>query len=419
MRSEPCLRVRATLAAVAAFGLMAGSAPATALGADFVSTVVASHPIAYYRLDGVAGNSKIGATQYKAVGGVSVAGPGAVPGEADNRYAVLNGVDGYLLSTQMGGIGGAASLMAWVDLAALPADLHHFFYVAGESESGNDFDVQFETDNVLRFYTAAGGNIRYSPPPSSLLNQWHMILVTMNAASQSRVIYWDGKPVANDKGGGKANKSAALSIGASTVFGGRFFKGGIEEVALWNRALGDTEVASIYASAKFVAPAASTTAAVPAAPGASAMNGSGPFATTAKVEVEDAGGPVPLKREEQIAIMFLTAMQNIESDCQMHVKRTCSLDEMLAGPVAADGWHINRLKFDPRSTDPNYTYVVGASGQAWEAHANAKKPGLRGFYFYNKGFGGADAYYSLTGSASAIDKTLTGRGVSGDSFSTR
>jgi hypothetical protein len=79
---------------------------------------------------------------------------------------------------------------------------------------------------------------------------WHMIVATMDTASQTRVIYWDGKPVANDKGGGRTGKSGAFSIGASTVFGGRWFQGGIEEAALWNRALTAAEVVSIYAAVK-------------------------------------------------------------------------------------------------------------------------------------------------------------------------
>ena len=55
------------------------------------------------------------------------------------------------------------------------------------------------------------------------------------------MIYWDGKPVASDRGGGRTGKTGAFSIGASTVFGGRFFKGGVEDVGFWNRALKATE----------------------------------------------------------------------------------------------------------------------------------------------------------------------------------
>jgi hypothetical protein len=58
-------------------------------------------------------------------------------------------------------LGAAASIMAWVNLATLPSQARRFFYLAGESQAGNDLDVQFENDNALKFYTAAGGHLTY------------------------------------------------------------------------------------------------------------------------------------------------------------------------------------------------------------------------------------------------------------------
>ena len=62
-------------------------------------------------------------------------------------------------------------MMAWVNLAALPSEERRFFYVAGESQNGNDFDLQFENDNALKFYTASGGHLTYTPPPATLVDQ--------------------------------------------------------------------------------------------------------------------------------------------------------------------------------------------------------------------------------------------------------
>jgi hypothetical protein len=249
--------------------------------------------------------------------------------------------------------------------------------------------VQFENDNVLRFFTASGGSVAYTPPPATLVNQWHMIVVTMDASAQSRVIFWGGKQVAADRGGGRANKATAFSIGASTVFSGRFFTGGIAEVALWNRALTAKDVAAIYGAA-----------------GASTGSAAGPT-TTAKVEAGDSKGPIKLKREEQIALMFLGAIEQIERDCQDRQKAACTMDQM-----------VSRLKFDPK-TDPDYTYIVGAVGMNWEAHANAKKPGLLGFYFLYRGITGPDVSYNTSGIAGPIDTAILDRGITGDSFMVR
>ena len=401
---------RRTWAALAAIVTVTGlfCVPLHAADVDFVASVIATHPIAYYRLDSTEGKSQVGATEYKPSGGVTIASPGAPIGVANNRFAKLDGHNGYIVTTQTGGISTTASMMAWVNLAALPSEERRFFYVAGESQNGNDFDLQFENDNALKFYTASGGHLTYTPPPATLVDQWHMIVATLDTASQTRVIYWDGKQVATDKGGGEAHKTGVFSIGDSTVFAGRFFKGGIDEVALWDRALKATEVAAIYAASKSTA-----------SPSAGAAKpGTGPFATTAKVKAEGSNGPIALKREEQIALMFLTAIQTIESDCQNRAKRACTLDQLLAGPIASDGSHIDRLKFDPK-TDPNYTYTLAASGMAWEAHANAKKTGLLGFYFFSRSFPSVTACYNPAGTATVIDSELMSRSTEGDSFATR
>jgi len=151
----------------------------------------------------------------------------------------------------------------------------------------------------------------------------------------------------------------------------------------------------------------------------SSASGTGPFATTAEVTAEDSNGPMKLKREEQIALMFLMAIENIERDCQSHAQHACTLDEMLAGPVSTDRWHIFRLKFDPNKTDPNYTYTVTPSGMEYEAHANARKRGLLGFCMVSRGFSMPTLTYSATGTATLADKAVVSRGVSGDSFATK
>lgn len=319
---------------------------------DFAAAVAATHPIAYFPLDATSGKSKVGTTTYTAQGGVTTGSSGAIAGSSGN-YAKFDGSSGYILTTQKGGVGQASSIMAWVNLGDLPSKAGRIFYIAGESENGNDLDLQIEPDNVLRFFTASGGNLQYAPPAASLLNQWHMIVATLDTANNNRSIYWDGKLVAHDGGGGKAGKTAPFSIGASTVFGGRWFKGGIEEAALWNRSLSASEVSSIYTASGATA---STSAAAPTA-GASATPTTGPFATKATVDIDDSKGKVILKREEQIAYMFLSAIEVIEHECQLDLQRACTLDQMLTGSYPA-GSHIEHLKFDPNKTDPNYTYTT-------------------------------------------------------------
>ena len=163
------------LAASAAIAVaaLAHSPAIFAQQADFASAVIATRPLGYYPLDAASGKSRVGVSTYSPKGGVTVASPGAAIAGSNKNYASFNGTDGYILTTQKGGVGQSASIMAWVNLASQPSKENHFFYVAGESQNGNDLDVQFETDDVLKFFTASGGHVEFKPPADSLLNQWH------------------------------------------------------------------------------------------------------------------------------------------------------------------------------------------------------------------------------------------------------
>jgi Concanavalin A-like lectin/glucanases superfamily len=383
------------------------SVPLAAAEPDFVTTVAATKPLAFYRLTAASGNSEVGSTTYRAQGGVGDAAPGVFGG--NSRAVKLNGRDAYIVSTQSGGIAGAASIMAWVNLESLPSNSGHHFYVAGESQNGNDLDVQFETDNALRFFTASNGSITYKPAAGDLVHRWHMIVATLDTVTQARALYWDGKAVANDKGGGKPNKTGVFSIGESTVFRGRYLNGSVEEVALWNRAVNASEVAAIYATAT-----GSGGAAVPSTATAGSQ-GSTLFPNTAKVQLEGPNGVMPLKPEEKIAFLFASAVQGIESDCQFQLQRACGMAEVLGGVKSANGQRTGHLKYDPR-TDPNYTYSVGALDMAWDVHATPKKPGLMGFYIWSRGLAVATIVYNASGAASAIDRQFTSSSVEGDSF---
>ncbi len=395
------------------FGVEVGSQAAAQT--DFPTAVEATKPVAYFRLDAASGKSEVGSATYKGNGGVTAQSGGAPTGAS--QYAAFDGKSGLITTTQKGGVSTQATVMAWINLAQLPSKLGRIVYIAGESESGNDLDLQIEPDDYVRFFTAGGGNVQFAMPKSDVLNNWHMVVATLNTATKVRALYWDGKQVAKDAGGGRAMKTQPFTIGESDVFRGRFFSGGIQDVALWAEALTASQVSTLYSAANGTASGgdAAGGGAEAGTKNAAASGGTpatGPFATTAKVEAEDAKGPIKLKREEKIAIMFLGAMEQIEHDCQLNLKRACSMSELLSGP---GGEH---LKFDPNKTDPNYTYTFASGGMSWEAHANAKKPGLSGFCFMARGIGTTVTTYSTTGKAGWTDVEIMGRGIDGDSFET-
>jgi hypothetical protein len=140
--------------------------------------------------------------------------------------------------------------------------------------------------------------------------------------------------------------------------------------------------------------------------------------TTATVEIESAKGKIPLKPAEKIALMFLTAIQQVEFYCNFGGHDSCPLASFLPGLPQTGHEPKSRLEFDPAS-DPNYRYTVRTNGPAWEAHADPTKPGLAGFYFYGGAMRGSEAYYNPGGPATLKDTKLTSRSIMGDGFDQR
>lgn len=141
----------------------------------------------------------------------------------------------------------------------------------------------------------------------------------------------------------------------------------------------------------------------------------GPFATKAKVEVKTGDTVIPLKREEQIAFMFVTAINSLEDDCQRHAAEPCTLEALIRRPKPQDpDWPVGKLKFDPNASDPNYTYKVVLEDRKWQVWADPRKPGLGGFYIKHAFSGGT--WYNPAGPATEKDEKITEHSIAGDLF---
>jgi len=218
---------------------------------DFPSTVDATNPLAYFRLETASGISEVnGSYSYNLSGNppVAISSPGAPIGTASS-FALLDGSTGEVTTSLTGNINTAGSIMAWVNFTTLPSATDQAFnYVAGESQQGNDFDLQFDSNNALGFYTTNNSARLAYAPPNLATGQWHMIVATFDATAGTRAIYWDGKLAASDNVTSLTNKTGTFGIGNSSLFSGRYFHGGIDEVAVWNYALTASQVYRMFAS---------------------------------------------------------------------------------------------------------------------------------------------------------------------------
>lgn len=162
--------------------------------------------------------------------------------DANNQSLLLNGTTGYLSTSLTGQIGNQGTLLAWVYLTAEPSTAGHIFSVVDQSQNGNNFDLQIETDNKTKFYAGGAVAVYNEPLP---INQWHFLAATLDSTGALN-LYLDGQLVATATGGGHSVTANPVCIGESQVFTGRYFQGRIDEVAIYNVALTPSDVTTIY-----------------------------------------------------------------------------------------------------------------------------------------------------------------------------
>ncbi|HEY0778146.1 MAG TPA: LamG-like jellyroll fold domain-containing protein, partial [Gemmatirosa sp.] len=210
-RRRPGAARLALLPAVAAAALAATVAPA---GAQGYNATIESTPglLGYYTFTPASqANSAVNGYTGTLMNGATVGGPGSGPNISDPSSSALildNGASGTKYATAggsnplMGGIGNSGSIVAWIDLASLPSTQGRIFSIAGESQGGNDFDLQVDGDNTLRFYTEGGANVAAANAfTANSLNQWVFVAATFTGG-MDRSLYLDGMLSGSNTPGG-------------------------------------------------------------------------------------------------------------------------------------------------------------------------------------------------------------------------
>ena len=140
----------------------------------------------------------------------------------------------------------------------------------------------------------------------------------------------------------------------------------------------------------------------------------GPYLTLAKVSIKVQDVDVSLKLEEKVAFMFLSAIDTLEQDCRNHMKRLCTLKEMVDGVKAPDDWPMRVLAYDPTTEDTHYTYELTVSGIRYKLAVNPKHERLAGF-LVDRGA----RHFNARGAASATDPQITDAEIDGEPFAVR
>jgi len=116
-----------------------------------------------------------------------------------------------------------------------------------DSFNANGFKVYFGDDGATRltFAVISAGSEVHARGGSLSLNAWNHVCVTFDGSSL--IIYLNGSSAATNSGGviGAATADFSVGLGENT---GVLNNASMDEVALFNRALSSTEVATIYAA---------------------------------------------------------------------------------------------------------------------------------------------------------------------------
>jgi hypothetical protein len=138
------------------------------------------------------------------------------------------------------------TIQAWINFNALPSLREQTIVekLWGNSHIGWSLTAPGEDGNQWQFYSYPSGQIRIAGPPP-VINQWHYLLVRRADAVIDVII--DGL-ISTQQSSVVESSDARLLIGRRDARDSRNFAvdGRIDDVAIWNRTLSDTEIDYLF-----------------------------------------------------------------------------------------------------------------------------------------------------------------------------
>ena len=174
-------------------------------------------------------------------------------GKAGRAFS-LNGTDAFIQVPNNPGLDptAAGSLDAWVKFNQLPSAANHVMEIVGTGNSGNDFDLQANTNDRFLFSVEDGATATSTTVIQT--GVWYHVAGTWD--SNSIIIYVNG--VLEETNSSSVTRSPGgeqLEIGHKFGSENAFFNGLIDEVEVFDRALSTTEIQAINNAATGTGPA--------------------------------------------------------------------------------------------------------------------------------------------------------------------
>ncbi|MBX3061822.1 MAG: LamG domain-containing protein [Anaerolineae bacterium] len=211
--------------------------------------VIDDDPVRYYRMGESGGSTATDLGSNAAHGtysGVTLGVSGALTNDPDSAVS-LDGVDDYVTLPTLDLKHRSFSIEAWIKPSSSPPAQQAIFGCFSALTTRQELDLFVYSDGSvqLSFYggevvTAAAGTVLFGAG-------WYHLVATHDASTGETNLYVNGALSASDMLGDFEGDNPTLSIGVTLpVFGP--FKGAIDDLALYLRALDATEIAAHFAS---------------------------------------------------------------------------------------------------------------------------------------------------------------------------
>lgn len=219
--------------------------------ADYAARVLSDRPVRFYRLGESAGtvatDSGLNRADGTYLGGVTLGATGALSGDPD-KAATFGGANGYVNLPSLDLQNRSFTVEAWIKPSASspPATQTYFGAYRSPGTTGLIFNCWVLSSGALAIGWGGAGDVT-SPANTITFGTWNHVAVAYDYQADSTRVYVNGVQVASSTGGPFIGDWPTLNIGRG-AFGGDYFKGEIDEVALYWAALSNDQVADHYAA---------------------------------------------------------------------------------------------------------------------------------------------------------------------------
>jgi Concanavalin A-like lectin/glucanases superfamily/Protein of unknown function (DUF1565) len=224
----------------------------TVASSGVAQTSPSTGPVGYWKFDEGSGTSVSDASGNGSTGSL-LNGPVWTTGIKGTALS-FDGVDDYVdlgSSPSVNITGAALTLQAWVK-GSSPGN---YKYIVSKTD-GLDVGYGLYTgiSGTLRFYVGKGAGLIVTPDVTSPWdNRWHHVVGTYDGSKLN--LYIDGVAGASVAATGNIADSSARSLNIGRFSEGGFsFKGVIDDVQIYNRALSSTEIQQLYNAVPVVRP---------------------------------------------------------------------------------------------------------------------------------------------------------------------